>query len=192
MPSKLIGLFLEDFAQEQYIQAIARRIAGNRGCECVFRVFNSRGGRPAVQRELKLFFRTQASSEPTPDFLIIGNDGNCNGFVERRNELDKYVPSEWRDRTIWAIPDPHIEAWLFRDIEAFHRAVGSCNAPPIRKCDKNFYKNFLRDNTIKARGSALLGGIENVNEIAVNQDLTRLKASGADLCSFIEALEQRA
>jgi len=189
MYSRIIGLFLEDIAQERYIQELVKKIVARKGIEAEFRSYVSRGGRPAVFGELRGFFRLRGVSSETPDWIIVGNDGNCQGFVSRRNEVLAVVPSEWRDRVILAIPDPHIEAWFFRDISAFHRAVGPCDAPPTKKCDKDLYKEILRERTIQAVGLAPLGGIENAGAIVDQQDLVRLKASGTDLKSFVSGVE---
>lgn len=189
MPSKVIGLFLEDIAQERYIQELAKKILADKGMDSEFRAYVSRGGRPAVFGELRAFFRLRSISSEVPDYIIVGNDGNCQGFVDRRNEVLRHVPDEWKERVILAIPDPHIEAWFFRDLSAFHRAVGACDAPPTRKCDKDVYKDILRGRTIEAAGLAPLGGIENAAAIVAQQDLGRLKASGIDLRSFVRGIE---
>lgn len=100
----------------------------------------------------------------------------------------RVIPDEWRHRVALAIPDPHIEAWFFRDLPAFHNAVGPCDAPPARKCDKDLYKNILRERTIAAVGMAPLGGLENAQAIVTAQNSNRLRSSGADLRAFMEGL----
>ena len=189
MHSKIVGLFVEDFAQEQFLQGMCRKVATQVHAEVEFRTFVSRGGRGAVLGELRAFFRLQQNVELHADYIVVGNDGNCQGYVKRRNEVFALVPEIWKTRVALAIPDPHIEAWFFRDLSAFHRSVGPCNAPPIRKCDKGFYKNFLLEQTIAATGYATLGGIENAAVITNIQDLGRLSASGVDLKNFITELQ---
>ncbi len=190
MPCKIVGLFVEDFGQEQYLSALARKVACAVGCELEFLTFVSRGGRGAVRSELRTFFRVQDHATFPADYIIVGNDGNCQGYVARRNEVFSMIPDQWRDRVALAIPDPHIEAWFFRDLSAFHRAVGACNAPPVGKCDKGFYKNFLRQQTTQALGYSTLGGIEHADEITKHQDLNSLRASGVDLRNFVSELHQ--
>ena len=188
MPSKIIGLFVEDFAQEQYIGTLTRKIVQTQECEVVIRPYVSRGGRPAVLNELREFFKLQDHAVEPPDYIVVGNDGNCQGLNSRRAEVERYVPDTWKHRAILAIPDPHIEAWFLRDLPAFHRAVGPCNAPPQRKCSKDVYKEVLKRSTHDALGFAPLDGIENAQAIVSEQDIDVLGSSGADLRSFINGL----
>jgi hypothetical protein len=189
MPSRTFGIFLEDFAQEQYLKCLAEKVLLQREIDCTFQPYVSAGGRPAVVGQLRSFFKLSEMAVVQPDYIIIGNDGNCQGFNGRRNEVLNHVPDNWRHRVILAIPDPHIEAWFFRDLPAFHRAVGPCNAPPVRKCNKGFYKGFLKNATRGAIGIAPLNGIENARAIVLEQSIGVLRNSGNDMTSFIEGLD---
>ena len=185
MPSRLIGLFVEDFAQEQFIGALTRKLIEAQGFDPIIRSYVSRGGRPAVLSELRGFFQLQAHAAEKPDYIVVGNDGNCQGLNARRAEVERYIPDSWKHRVILAIPDPHIEAWFLRDLPAFHRAVGPCGAPPQQKCSKGVYKEVLKKSTNDAVGVAPLDGIENAQAIVFEQDVGVLLTSGADLRNFI-------
>lgn len=74
MPFRVIGLFLEDLAQEQYIQALTKKLMDERGITVELRPYVSRGGRPAVISELRAFFRVQGILTDAPDYIVVGND----------------------------------------------------------------------------------------------------------------------
>ncbi len=49
-----------------------------------------------------------------PDLFIVATDANCRGYTERKREIDLAI-EKFKEITIYAIPDPHIERWLLLD-----------------------------------------------------------------------------
>lgn len=180
-----IAVFVEDFAHEQVLNTLIRRLAHETGQPVTLIWGNTRNGHGAVVRELKQFLRDlQRGRGAFPDLLIVATDGNCMGYVARRNEIAKLtdrIPA----RAICAIPDPHIERWLLADSAAFKTVLGvGCDAPD-QKCDRDRYKRLLVQEIRNSGVFPSLGGIEYAEAIVSAMEIDRAAAADASLGRFV-------
>lgn len=130
----------------------------------------SRGGGSIAA--LKAYLEDYGDS--AADCFVLGSDGNCKGFVAKRKQLEKPFKGEpFAQNLIYAVPDPHVERWYLVDETALSQAVGSTVAghPPRHKCDKNHYKNLLKNAISSAGVIPLQGGAEYGDDVAFCVDL---------------------
>ncbi len=167
-----VGYFLEDVGQEVFLQALVVRIAQDVGLDSKKLRHDARsttGGKGRVITELRKFLRDVQSSRTTSfDILVIAIDGNCQGYLDKRKELQSIVErSGYNDAVVYAIPDPHIERWYLEDAVALAQAIGADINPntPRYKCDRGRYKNALREAFKQASILPPLGGIEYAADI---------------------------
>ena len=140
-----IALFVEDYAHQQIIGALVRRISVERDIAIRLDWRVAVGGHGKVITELNNYMRDlKQQGSPWPDLIVVATDANCKGLNERARELvvrDDLAPM------ILAIPDPHIERWLLLDGAAFKAVFGKgCDAPD-QKCDRGRYKQRLMNRT---------------------------------------------
>lgn len=170
-----IVFFLEDAAQEALIPPLVERLIAAEGKnldDYNLRILSARGG--GSIRAYKDFIK-QREKRPSlsADVLIVGSDGNCNGFAKRRNQLLKVATKALYPEVITAIPDPHIERWYLLDSQALANAanVPVQAVPPNTKCDKGHYKKLLRDAFARQNLFPPLGGAEYGPLVAQTMDL---------------------
>jgi hypothetical protein len=189
--------FLEDRAQEVMITALVERV----GAEFSFDenmlhhvVLSGRGGSRELIDFEKFMKDTQQVNASSIDLLIVAIDGNCKGYTKKLRELKKNIGSThpFKEKVIFAIPDPHIERWYLLDQRAFKEGVGVARAPdlPDYKCDKDYYKNLLLQSLLDSDIKPLLGGTEYAESIVekiVSLDLLKKRDPGFD--NFIEELQ---
>lgn len=180
-----VAVFVEDLAHEQVLRTLVHRLAAEVGQDIALVWRNTRNGHGAVVRELKQFLRDlQRGKGSFPDLIIVATDGNCLGFVARRNEITSLtdrIPA----RVICAIPDPHIERWLMVDSAAFKSVLGvGCDAPD-QKCDRDRYKRLLVQEIRKSGVFPSLGGIEYAEAIVSALDIDRAALADPSLGRFI-------
>ena len=136
-----IDIIVEDSGHELFIRPLIYRLAAERNIDVELRVLNAVGGRPKVLEESRRFVSlNEGLGQGLPDTLVVATDGNCVGFVQRRNEINSAVPRQVKELSVVAIPDPHIERWFLADPQAFQEVVGVAVTAPARKCDRTFYK----------------------------------------------------
>lgn len=167
--------FLEDAAQEALIPPLVDRLIAEEGKnqgDYTLRILSARGG--GSIRAYKDFMK-QAKKRPSlsADVLIVGSDGNCNGFAKRRSQLLQASAKAPYPLVIPAIPDPHIERWYLLDSQALANAanVPVQAVPPNAKCDKGHYKKLLRDAFARQNLFPPLGGAEYGPLVAKTMDL---------------------
>ncbi len=181
-----IALFGEDFAHRQIIDALVRRIAADHGVAVRMEWRNATGGHGQVVKEFERYIadlRRQPGSRP--DLIVVTTDANCVGFQERAKQFDDLeVPAPM----VRAIPDPHIERWLLLDSAAFKSALGrGCDAPDL-KCERNRYKQLLRQAVRDAGIEPSLGGVEFAGDIVGAMDLARAARADKSFQRFAEEL----
>lgn len=161
-----IVLFVEDYGHEAFIQTLVNRLARENGIKVKIEPRCVRGGHGKVITEYQSYLLDlQREKDRLPDLLIVATDANCKGYVYRRREIED-INKEFKDFTIYAIPDPHIEHWLLLDSAAFKSVLGrGCDAPPGQKCLKNHYKKLLLEAVRNAGVNPLLGGVEFTEDI---------------------------
>jgi hypothetical protein len=180
-----IAVFVEDFAREQVLNVLIRRVAQEADQPINLTWGNTRNGHGAVVRELRQFMRDlQRGKGSFPDLIVVATDGNCMGFTGRRKEITDRT-DRVSARIICAIPDSHIERWLMIDSAAFKAVFGvGCDAPD-QKCDRNRYKQLLVQAIRKSGVFPSLGGIEYAEAIASELDLDRAALTDPSLARFI-------
>jgi hypothetical protein len=190
MSSRLvIDLFVEDRGHEELLRPLLERIGREQGKNIGVRVRQARGGHGRVLEELSLYQKSVlkgVSGMTLPDLLVVAIDANCNSFQKTRASIQEHLKDEFRDRTICACPDPHVERWYLADLTAFHQVVGKISAPGKQKCQRNTYKGLLADAVAKAGYPSLLGGIEFARELAEAMDFYRAGKEDSSLKHFLE------
>ena len=166
-----IALFVEDYAHQQIIGALVRRISVE--CDIAIRLDwrVAVGGHGKVITELNNYMRDlKQQGSPWPDLIVVATDANCKGLNERAREIvvrDDLAPM------ILAIPDPHIERWLLLDGAAFKVVFGKgCDAPD-QKCDRGRYKQRLIEAIYATGTIPILGGIEYAEDIVEQININR-------------------
>jgi hypothetical protein len=164
--------FLEDRAQEGFIRALVNRIVQDLPIpvESLQHDIRSARGGSTVIPEFEKFMKDSTRFSPsTISLLVVAIDGNCKGYNNRIKQLKKCMSETHPlvDKIAFAIPDPHIERWYIMDQRAFKNGVGVDSAPkmPPYKCDKEYYKNLLRNALINCGVSSLFGGSEYAENI---------------------------
>jgi hypothetical protein len=190
MPKLTVAFFLEDIGQEAIIPPLFKRIATEEGIssdqlECP--ILNSRGGGSlsAYSRFLK---DADKSRHSNADLLIVGSDGNCNGFATRRDQILKKAEGTLFTEVIAAVPDPHVERWYLLDIPALERSSGVRIAfqHVPEKCEKDLYKTLLRRAFEGTEITPPLGGIEYGERVALEMDLYNAGKKDHGLGEFVD------
>ena len=181
-----IALFVEDYAHQQIIGALVRRISVeyNTAIRLDWRV--AVGGHGKVITELNDYMRDlKQQGSPWPDLIVVATDANCKGLNERAREIvvrDDLAPM------ILAIPDPHIERWLLLDGAAFKAVFGKgCDAPD-QKCDRGRYKQRLIEAIYATGTIPRLGGIEYAEDIVEQININRAERVDRSFRRFVADL----
>jgi len=193
-----ICYFLEDRAQEGFIKALVERIITEEGLPregLIHDIRSARYGSRIIQEFRRFLKDMRRTDEPVPDLFVVAVDGNCKGYNERVSQLRKLLKDtdHFKERIVFAVPDPHIERWYLLDQKALKEATGLARAPdmPAYKCKKDYYKQVLRDALRELQ--PLLGGVEFAERIA--RAMTNLESLGqhdAGFARFISDLREQA
>lgn len=183
-----ILLFVEDYGHEELITALIERLAREEGIPVKIIRRSVRGGHGKVITEFRTFLRyLEREKEGLPDLLIVATDANCNSYAERKKEIDE-INSQYKDFTLCAIPEPHIERWLLLDSAAFKSATGKgCNAPD-KKCSRDRYKKLLLEAMRDAGIVPPLGGMEYAKDIVNAMNLQMMELANASFGKFLKDL----
>jgi hypothetical protein len=123
-----------------------------------------------------------------PDLLVVAVDANCKGLLKRKQEVLEHIPSDFRDFTVLAIPDPHIERWMLLDSSAFKKVLGKGCAAPDMKCERDRYKKILRDEIRAAGYNPIMGGMEWAGDLLKEMDFSRI--DDKSLKTFLDEMEK--
>lgn len=183
-----ILLFVEDYGHEEFITALIEKLAHEEDIPVKIIRRSVRGGHGKVIAEFKAFLRyLERGKEGLPDLLIVATDANCNSYAERKKEIDE-INSQYKDFTLCAIPEPHIERWLLLDSAAFKSATGKgCNAPD-KKCSRDRYKKLLLEAMRDAGIVPPLGGMEYAKDIVNAMNLQMMELANASFGKFLKDL----
>ena len=180
-----IAIFAEDHGHREFLEALLRRLAFEHNVKIELLPRSVRGGRAKVVSELKQALRDiERGSDSLPDLFIAATDSNCVGYVQRKAEVDAAAQG-FKTLVVAAIPDPHVERWLLLDSHAFKKVLGKGCSAPDQKCDKDRYKNLLRQACLDAGVESPLGGIEFAEDIVKSMDLKRMETADASLGKVI-------
>lgn len=184
-----ITLFVEDFGHEAFLTALLYRLASEYGIAVAVRAYSVRGGHGRVIAELRQYIRdVQRGLQDPLDVLIVCTDGNCKGYTERKQEIDHIVVGSLQGVVLYAIPDPHLERWLLLDSAAFKAVLGRGCPAPDQKCERDRYKQLLRQAILAAGLTPLLGGIEHVEALVQAMNLQYLEQADDSLGRLLKAL----
>jgi hypothetical protein len=186
-----INCFVEDTGHQAFLQALVRRLSRQHRISIELKFENARGGHGTAISELKQYIRDlQRGRQGLPDMLIVATDGNCKGFIERKQEIEKATKS-YTHLLICAVPDPHVERWLLLDSAAFKKVLGvGCKAPTY-KCERDLYKRLLENAVIDAGKEPFIGGIEYAEALVDAMNLDRLERSEPSLGHLLRDLRQQ-
>ena len=181
-----IALFGEDFAHQEIIGPLVRRIADEADVAVRLDWRSATGGRPLLVREFERFLRDlERQNGPAPDLVVIATDANCAGLAQREQEIPARNPAF---PVVTAIPDPHVERWLLLDGAAFKAVFGAgCSAPDM-KCARDRYKEQLIQAMRNAGVAPSLGGIEYAADIVRHMNLDRAAQADRSFRRFADAL----
>jgi F420-dependent methylenetetrahydromethanopterin dehydrogenase len=193
-----VDIFVEDRAHEDFIVAMTHRLAREAGKSVDIRVRSARGGHGRVLSEFDLYQKSVnkgIGSLTRPDFLIVAIDANCQRFQAAQKAIQDTLTHDFRDISVIACPDPHIERWYLADKSSFAKVIGASPKMGKRKCERDYYKVVLSQTVINAGHVPTLGGIEFAREIIDAMDVYRagkaeksLKASTDSLTSYLRRL----
>jgi hypothetical protein len=187
-----INFFVEDSGHEVFLNALVERLADQYGIKVGINHYSVTGGCGRMIKELGDYLRDlERGQNSLPDLLIVARDANCKGLFGCRQEIDNKVPPRFKDFTIYAIPDPHIERWVLLDSAAFKLVLGKGCAAPDQKCERDRYKHFLIEAIRNAGISPLLGGIEHVEDIVKAMDLHRMEMADESLGRLLKDLHDK-
>jgi Domain of unknown function (DUF4276) len=185
-----INLFVEDRGHAVFLQALVQRLADHYRIPVFIRLGSARGGYGKMVSKLKEYISDlQLDQEDLPDLLIVATDGNCKGYMGRKQEIDSAVKG-FNRRVIYAIPDPHIERWLLLDSAAFKKVLGRGCSAPIQKCERALYKRLLLEAVRKAGVNPPLGGIEYAEDLVHAMNLEYLERIEDSLGKLLKALRE--
>jgi hypothetical protein len=184
-------LFGEDDGHAIVLGALVRRLAEEQDVPIHLDVRFARGGYGPLLSELRRFVRDLAAGQQTlPDLLLVGRDGNCQGYVQAREAVAK-VLTDYGGPVAIAVPDPHIERWLLLDPAAFKQVLGKgCPAPDL-KCEKDRYKEQLLHAIRDAGLQPVLGGLEYAEELIQALHLSRVGHADASFGHLLRDLRQQ-
>jgi hypothetical protein len=192
--SPTVDLFVEDRAHEEFLKALLTRIAREVGREIRIVVRSARGGHPRVLSELAAYQKSVTRAVPDltiPDLLIVAIDANCQRWNQAQAQIEKQMESTFREKTVIACPDPHIERWYLADPSSFGGVVGRMPVLGKKKCARDHYKGLLAKSIADAGHPPTLGGIEFAQELVDAMDLYRAGKKERSLKHFVEAALDR-
>jgi len=193
----VLGYFLEDIAHAWFLQTLIERIATEQnipGVALRHELRNVTGGAGTALSEFRAFVRdVQRSQNYTFDVLVVAIDSNCHSYVKQRNQIQHIIEqSDYPGSVVFALPDPHIERWYLEDARALQQVLQSDVLPqvPAYKCERDLYKQALRQALKEAGVMALLGGAEYGDDIANAIDLYKLGKADTAFKHFVDSLRE--
>src|SRR3989304_7907152 len=146
-----IDLFVEDRAHQEFPLAMLDRLAYEEHKGIIVRTRSARGGHGRALSELSLYQESVLKGfvgMTVPDILVIAIDANCKPFNTARNEIKTKVNLKFKERTIFACPDPHIERWYLADPDSLGKIIGVRPKTGRKKWARDYYKMILSKKLI--------------------------------------------
>ncbi len=182
---------LEDRAHEEFVPALFRRVAREKGIEVTEGRTHHRGGAGSTIRELRqLLVDINHNIIERPELIIVGIDADCGQQGNREQQVGQACQLEQYDGLVLtAEPDPHIEIWYLADPEFVQQLLKTSSRPsdPKIRCKKLEYKDALRAAAQLSGVRSPLGGVEYGREIAAGMDLYRAGRRVPSLKQFTDA-----
>jgi hypothetical protein len=124
--------------------------------------------------------------------IVVATDANCSGLTERKRLVEEAsngtASGRYASIVVAAIPDPHIERWLLLDSAAFKAVLGKGCSAPDQKCQRDRYKQMLRNAVRDADVMPLFGGVEHAADIVNQMNLQAVEQADTSFRSFLQAL----
>jgi len=188
-----IILYCEDSGHEQFARALLSRIASDLGIRVDLRTRNARGGHGRALTEFRTWQRAILASRGVgfdiPDLLVLMIDANCKGWTPVRSELEEAVDRSIFPRHAIACPDPHVERWCLADPEAIQQVLGVPGPADVGKCERDFYKNLLRQTILGAGQPILTTEMEYAPDLVNAMNLFRAGKNQASLKHFLDEVK---
>ncbi|MDI7259150.1 MAG: DUF4276 family protein [Thermodesulfobacteriota bacterium] len=186
-----IVLFADDYVHEEFVKSLVERLSRESDVPVKITPRNARGGHGKVVTEFQIFLRDlEHAREGLPDLLIVATDANSKRYAKRRREIDK-INDKFKNFTVYAIPDPHIERWLLLDSAAFKTILGKGCDKPDQKCSRDRFKQLLLNAMRNAGVIPPLGGVEYTEDIVNAMDLQRMERANASFGKFLKDLQSK-
>jgi hypothetical protein len=188
-----VDLFVEDRAHEAWFKPLLERLAKDSDKKITVHVRSARGGHARAIAELKLYQQSllKVGGLKMPDILVVAIDANCKSFADAQQVVNGALQADFRDRTIKATPDPHVERWFLADLEAFHKVVGTTPSVKSGKCERDYYKNTLANAIVDAGFPPTLGGLEFAQELIAEMNYFKAGKSDSSLKHFVDEVRSR-
>jgi hypothetical protein len=188
--AKALALFCEDRGHEQYVRALVARLSQQIDMDLSVSVPSARGGHGAAATQFEAWQSAlgRGLAVGTPDLLVLVIDGNCQGWHPARQALGRKIDPNVFPRSLVACPDPHIERWCLADPDAFQAVIGAAAPTDPEKCERNLYKEILRNAILAAGQPILTDAMEYAPDLVARADLYKAGKAQPSLGAFIDAL----
>ncbi len=187
-----IDLFSEDDGHAALLRHLLLRIASEEKKEVRLQFRWSQGGHGRAIAEFENYQRfIEKAVLSLPALIVVAIDANCASYYQARKEIEGKVSAKFKDRTLIACPEPHIERWYMADPPSFHGVVGSEPKLEKAKCDRSRYKDILSRAVRDGGNPPLLGGIEFAEEIVAAMDFFRAGKAERSLKDFLDQARAR-
>lgn len=185
-----VVLYCEDSGHEQFARALLGRLAGELGLHMDIRTASGRGGHGLAITEFRGWQRAIARAGgihfEIPDLLVLMIDANCSGWAAARRDLQDAVDSQIFPHCAIACPDPHIERWCLADPQAIQAVLGVAGPVDPGKCERNLYKNLLRQTILGAGQPILTTAMEYAPDLIAGMDFFRAGRNQPSLKHFVD------
>ena len=187
-----IDLYCEDSGHEQFARALLQRLASEIGLRPSINTPSGRGGHGQAISEFKAWQRAVTRGHighEIPDLLVLLIDANCTGWAQAHRELERALEPGAFPRCAIGCPDPHVERWCLADPRAVQEVLGIQPPPDPGKCERNLYKQLLRQ-TIRSAGQPILTSeMEYAPDLVSAMDFFRAGKNQPSLKHFVEEIQ---
>lgn len=192
-------LFLEDNGHENFTSVLTRRFARQIMPQVPLTLITwpTGSGQPGALTEYERFverFQTHEETTfgPPPDLLVVCVDAEGDGWSRVRDQIaDCAEDTGWAQYTVAAVPDPCVEQWYLRDVQALRRIFHGARidvAPAFDTCAQ--CKKALADIAAASGEPAPLGGIEHGEQLASEMDLDQAVLDDRAMQAFRNQLRE--
>lgn len=190
-----VSLVCEDLGHEHFARALIHRIARevNLGRPDLDLLSNRGGHGRAVSHLKSLRHRLNDGRTSGVGLLVVLIDADDAGWTLRRREVAEHVDSSLVPKAVIGCPEPHIEAWMATDPEAFQLAFGSRPSPlpahgsPARE-SKRAYKSWLENSLHEAGVELLIDPMSTAPELVNRMDRFKAGKASPSLKAFWDEL----
>lgn len=151
-------------------------------------ITSGHGGILTEIKGFQLSIKTGAIPSGSPDLLLVLRDANCAKFSDIKKEIVAEIDNSIFPFFVVGCPDPHVERWLLIDSQAISQVFGFSAEIPSYKCERDFYKNALKNIIRQAGWPITQDGIEYSHDIITNIHLHRAGKNDSSFNSFLSEL----